>query len=61
MTEDINEGNVDDGSELAENLIGKKSSEEGSEVAKEGKGVVDHSRGVFAKVQLVLDVNGQDG
>lgn len=61
MAKDIDDGDVQDGPELAQDLVGQQGAKEGGEVAKECKGVIDDGRGVFGKVQLVLDVDGEDG
>ena len=61
VAENVDDGNPEDGFKLAPQLIGQHGAEKRAKVAKEGKRVVDHRGRVLAEVQLVLDVNGQDG
>ena len=61
MAEDVKEGDVDDRLELAQELVGDPCSEDGGEVAEHGEGVVDHGGRVLRQVQLLLQVEGEDG
>ena len=61
VAQDVEEGNVDDRLELAQQSVGQDGSEDGGEVAEHGEGVVDHGGRVLRQVQLLLQVEGEDG
>ena len=61
VAEDVDEGDVDDRLELAPEDVGDHGPEDGGEVAEGGEGVVDDGGLVFGEVELLLQVQGQDG
>ena len=61
MTEDVDDGDVDDRLELAEEHVGDHGPKDGCEVTEHGEGVVDHGGRVLRQVQLLLQVEGEDG
>ena len=61
MTKDIDDRDVDDRLELAQQSVGQDGSEDGGEVAEHGEGVVDHGGRVLRQVQLLLQIEGEDG
>ena len=61
MTKDIDDRDVDDRLELAQQGVGKDGAKDGGEVAEHGEGVVDHGGRVLRQVQLLLQIEGEDG
>ena len=61
MAEHINDRDVDNGLELAQQGVGQDGSKDGGEVAEHGEGVVDDGGRVLGQVQLLLQVEGEDG
>ena len=61
VAEYINDRDVDDCLELAQQGVCKDGAKDGGEVAEHGEGVVDHGGCVFCQVQLLLQVEGEDG
>ena len=61
MTKNIDHRDVDNCLELPEKLVGNHGTEDGGEVAEHGEGVVDHGGRVLRQVQLLLQVEGEDG
>ena len=61
MAQHVDDGDVHDRLELAQELVGNHGPEDGGEVAEHGKGVVDDGGLVLCKVELLLQVQGQDG
>lgn len=61
MTKNVDDWDVDDGFELAEELVSNHGPEHGAEVAEHGEGVVDGGAPVVVKVELGVDVDTQDG
>ena len=61
MAENIEDGDVDNGLELSQELVSNHGTKYGCEVAKHGEGVVDDRGLVLSEVQLLLQVDGQDG
>ena len=61
MAEDVDDRDVDNRLELAQQGVGQDGSEDGGEVAEHGEGVVDHGGSVLRQVQLLLQVEGEDG
>ena len=50
MTENVDDGDVDDGLEFTEELVGNHGAKHGTEVAEHGEGVVDGGAAVMVKV-----------
>ena len=61
MAEHVYDRDVDNGLELAQQGVGKDGAKDGGEVAEHGEGVVDHGGRVLSQVQLLLQVEGEDG
>ena len=61
MTKNIDDRDVDNGLELPEQLVGNHGTKDGGEVAEHGEGVVDDGGLVLAEVQLLLQIDGEDG
>ena len=61
MAEYIDDRDVDNGLELAQQGVCKDGAEDGGEVAEHGEGVVDHGGRVLRQMQLLLQVEGEDG
>ena len=61
MAKNIEDGDVDNGLELSQELVSNHGTKYGSEVAKHGEGVVDDRGLVLSEVQLLLQVDGKDG
>ena len=61
MAENIDDGDVDDGLELSKELVSNHGTKDGSEIAEHREGVVDDGGLVLIEVQLLLQVDGEDG
>ena len=61
VAEDVDDRDVDDRLELAQQGVGQDGPEDGGEVAEHGEGVVDHGGRVLRQVQLLLQIEGEDG
>ena len=61
MAEHVNDRDVDNRLELAQQGVRKDGAKDGGEVAEHGEGVVDHGGRVLSQVQLLLQVEGEDG
>ena len=61
MAEHVNDRDVDNCLELAQQGVGKDGAKDGGEVAEHGEGVVDHGGRVLRQVQLLLQIEGEDG
>ena len=61
VAEDVDDRDVDNRLELAQQCVGQDGPEDGGEVAEHGEGVVDHGGRVLRQVQLLLQVEGEDG
>ena len=61
MSEHVDDGDVDDGLELAEELVSNEGAKDGSEVAERGKCVVDDGGLVLGVVELLGEVDAEDG
>ena len=55
------EGHVDNGPELAQELVRHDGPEQGADVAQRGEAVVDGRAAVLVEHQHVVDVEAQDG
>ena len=61
VTEYVDDRDVDNRLELAQQGVRKDGAKDGGEVAEHGEGVVDHGGRVFRQVQLLLQIEGEDG
>ena len=61
VAENVNDRDVDNRLELAQQGVRKDGAKDGGEVAEHGEGVVDHGGRVLRQVQLLLQVEGEDG
>ena len=61
VAKDIDDWDVDNSFELSEKLVCNHGPKHGTEVAEHGEGVVDGGAAVMVKVELLVDVNTQDG
>ena len=61
VAEYVDDRDVDNRLELAQQGVRKDGAKDGGEVAEHGEGVVDHGGRVLRQVQLLLQVEGEDG